>query len=340
MLQGFPMLRLLTVLIALTFATASWANCAGPAGFDALSTETQAALRAKAARTPFASGLLWQVEKDGITSYIVGTLHLPDPRLDQFSTQVSEYLHQTEQLLLEMTLADEATFQTRLLSDPSLTLIETGPTLIDRLGEENWSMVETALADLGIPGFMAARYQPWFLSLTLATPPCVLQAARSGELGLDRRIEKTAAAQGKDIQSMDTTDGLIAIFTADPIEEQVRLFKQAIESGMLGQDADPASVIELYFREEVQLIWAYGEYKALQAANGVEGRRSVAAQLAQVEQELVTDRNIAWSDTLVSALSQMPTTVAVGALHLPGDHGLLSLLEQHGFRITRLALKH
>ena len=333
------MLRWLAVLLSITYAATAWSDCTGPAGFDALAGDTQARLRAQAEQTPFASGLLWQVEKNGVTSYIVGTLHFPDRRLESLEARVESHMQTTEQLLLEMTLADEGAFQTRLFSDPGLTLIETGPSLIDRLGEENWRRVEVALADLGIPGFLAARYQPWFLSLTLATPPCVLQAVNSGALGLDRRLEQNATARGMHTRSLDSVEGLISIFTADPLEEQVRQFRQAVESGLLGKDADPASVIELYFRQEVQLIWVFGEHQALQSVGAGQGRDSIVAQLAQVEQDLVTNRNLAWMETLVPALSHVPTTVAIGALHLPGEQGLLSLLMREGFTITRLDIQ-
>ncbi len=333
------MWRSLFFCLGLMCATTPQAECSGPSDFDALSPEIQTQLRAQSEQAPNASGLLWQVEKNGHRSYIIGTLHLPVPRLDAITARVATLMQDTDQLLLELTLADEAAFQTALTSDPSLFLITEGPSLIDRLGEEAWNDVATILKSRGIPSFTAARYQPWFLGLTLAIPPCVTQALQNGELGLDRQLEQIAMSEQLPTASLDTVDGLLALFSSDPLETQVTQMKDAISAGILGESSGPATIIDLYFKEETQLIWTYEEWKALQTAeeNGG-GAEVIASQLRDVEQGLVIDRNTAWMQTLVESLSNGPTTVAVGALHLPGKEGLLAQLKARGFSVMRVSL--
>ena len=333
------MWRTLVFCFGLMFATALQADCSGPSDFDALPLETQSHLRAKADLAPYSSGLLWQVEKNGHRSYIIGTLHLPVPQLAALSTQVGELMLDTDQLLLELTLDAEKTFQAALASDPSLFLITEGPSLIDRLGEEAWTEVAALLKSRGIPSFTAARYQPWFLGLTLAIPPCVTESIQRGELGLDRQLEQTARDNDLPTDSLDTIEALIALFSSEPLDTQIEQMKEAIEAGVFGESSSPATIINFYFKEEVQLIWTYEEWKALKTAeeNG-EKAEAIANQLRQLEQGLVVDRNLSWMETLGDVLAKGPTTVAVGALHLPGDQGLLAQLQAQGFRITRLPL--
>ena len=47
----------------------------------------------------------------------------------------------------------------------------TGPTLTDQLPPEVWTDLSTALANRGIPAFMAAKFRPWYISVMLGMPP-------------------------------------------------------------------------------------------------------------------------------------------------------------------------
>jgi uncharacterized protein len=50
---------------------------------------------------------------------------------------------------------------------------------------------------------------------------------------------------------------------------------------------------------------------------------------------MMTDRNRAWIPVIEAAAKQGPILVAFGALHLSGKTGVLRLLEQDGYSITR-----
>jgi uncharacterized protein YbaP (TraB family) len=52
--------------------------------------------------------------------------------------------------------------------------------------------------------------------------------------------------------------------------------------------------------------------------------------------ELLDVRNKAWMPRLKSELSKGNAFVAVGALHLPGEVGLIELLRDSGFQITKV----
>jgi len=55
---------------------------------------------------------------------------------------------------------------------------------------------------------------------------------------------------------------------------------------------------------------------------------------ARIQQRLIGDRNRNMADRLEPLLKQGSLFVAVGALHLPGEGGVLNLLAQRGYRIT------
>ena len=51
---------------------------------------------------------------------------------------------------------------------------------------------------------------------------------------------------------------------------------------------------------------------------------------------LLDTRNLRWIETLEPKLAEGDRVVAVGALHLGGETGLLRLLEDRGFTVRRL----
>ena len=53
---------------------------------------------------------------------------------------------------------------------------------------------------------------------------------------------------------------------------------------------------------------------------------------------LLDDRNIAWIPKLETAFKEKPTFVAVGAGHLGGKKGVLSLLREKGYKVSPVKL--
>lgn len=330
------MLRYTLAFFAVFLPSVAQATCSGVSQFDSLPTAEQTILRNKAHESPFSQGILWRVEKNGVQSYIVGTLHLPHPRHEDTLATLAQFMPATDVLFLEMTKADEVAFLGALSMDPSLFMITEGPSLIDRLGEEAWKSLQPHLNARGLPGAIAAKYQPWFLGLTLSVPLCALDAMQSGEPGLDRMVEAKALAQGLETRSLDTIEGMIDLFTSDPLETQLEDLRKAIDANLI-TTSDADSLISHYFEEETQLAWEFGLYQAEMAAheNDVEG---IDEQFDRTEQAMLIERNQLWLDILGDELAQTPSVVAVGALHLPGKNGLLAMLEAAGFSVTRLKI--
>ncbi|MDZ7847866.1 MAG: TraB/GumN family protein [Owenweeksia sp.] len=51
---------------------------------------------------------------------------------------------------------------------------------------------------------------------------------------------------------------------------------------------------------------------------------------------LVDDRNLKWLEKLRPLLDDGNVFVAVGALHLPGENGLITLLRKEGYEVRRV----
>ena len=325
-------------LLPLVFSLAAlcgptFAECPRVTPFDDLPKAHQAELQEAAAQEPFSEGVFWRVQKGSLTSYVIGTYHLPDTRVAPLVDQVARILPDLEQLLVEANRDTQSSFETLLASDPSYAFIVEGPTLIDRLTPEEWTKLSSAAQDRGVPPFVAAKYQPWFLGLTLAIPPCALAQISAKEPGLDRQIEALFTDNSLPVSSLDTVEGLLDLLASDPLEEQVEDLRKGLELGMLDLDTD-LTAGELYFRQQTGLIWEYTLDKVRRTAG--DRADEVMDELAEMEQKLLHDRNTAWAPAILEAVSNRPTLVAVGALHLSGETGVLPLLQAEGFTLTRL----
>ncbi|CUH52337.1 TraB/GumN family protein [Shimia marina] len=328
---------LLSLLFLLGFCTVASANCTGPNLFETRPQSDQQTLLVKAAEVPFHEGILWQVEKNGVTSYIIGTFHVHLPEHAAMVDHLRGLRPAPTQLFMELTAEDQLGFQRHLTTNPSLFLIQEGDSLIDRLGPELWPKVADQLKARGMPPFLAARYQPWFLGMTLMMPPCAMEIVKSGQKGLDLQIEAMAAEMDWSAHSLDTTEHLIDILASEPLDKQLDDLKWSLrlQEDLAAPEMIP-TVIDLYLQERIQLIWELNQADLRIKSEGNADAQRMATMMQEVEDSLLTARNTAWVEKLAPALSQTSALVAVGALHLPGEHGVLAQLQNAGFTLTRL----
>lgn len=294
-----------------------------------LSAADRARLDALVAPHPYPTGNIWQGVKGDTTVTVVGTIHIPDPRLADMVERLEDTLANSDLLILEATAEDEAGLQTLAAEKPEMFFITEGPTLIDILGEEEWAEVNDRLAALGIPGFLAAKFQPWYLSITLAIPPCAIASIQSGAKGLDRRLENIAAASDVPLAALDDTEAVLRIFADEPLEDQLDGLRITLETQADG-DATSSTLIEAYFDGRIRESWEFG--RILVEQSGIENG---AELFEEVNQTLLVGRNEDWEAKINALIADKRNVViAVGAAHLSGESGVLMALDRAGYTLA------
>jgi len=140
---------LTTLLFLISFSSIAAANCAGPNVYPSLPESERQALEANAAEVPFSEGLLWRAEKDGVVSHLIGTFHVHLPEHAAMVARLEELSPPPEMVFLELTDEDQLRFQRHLTENPDSYLIQSGPSLIDRLGPDLWDRVVVQLEERG-----------------------------------------------------------------------------------------------------------------------------------------------------------------------------------------------
>jgi uncharacterized protein len=328
-----PMLRAFITTMLIWAAGQASAQCSGPSYLDQISKDQRAILDQATADLPFAQGLVWDGRRDDRQITVIGTMHVYDPRLDKIFAAIADDITKADLILLEATPADQDALQTLLANEPDRFLITTGPTLPDLLDPADWAQLAAAASDRGVPGFMAAQMQPWYLSLLLAIPPCAMADLAAGGLGLDGLIADLAQANATPMQALEPYTTLFEIFNAAPVTAQVDMLRLGL-AAPAQQEAMFVAMLDAYFAGHVAQIW---ELSRLAARDMPDIDPDIgAAVFTQMESALLIGRNRNWIPVITAASKNNSHLVAAfGAAHLFGDQGVLQLLENDGWTFTK-----
>ena len=327
------MFKTLSFLAACLLAHPAFAACEGADIIADMPAEKSAAMRAEAARVPYPNGIIWRAERGEQVIHLVGTMHFADPRHQSTLDQVRPLIDRSAAIFLELADGDEQRLNDRISREPGVAFIIEGPTLPDLLSEAEWQKLQSSMADRGVPGFMAAKMQPWMAMLTLGMSKCVFQQTLEGKRGLDDMIMNYAGEIGNPARGLEPYDTVLDLFSVYSEAELLEFLRLFLTMDNFDPDDQNATMAEAYFREEIRLLWQFGIQQSLDQPQGYTPAE-IHAEYAKLEEALIGKRNRNWMPLILEAAKTGEVFVAAGALHMPGDQGVLQLLENEGFTVT------
>lgn len=309
------------------------AACAGQDLRPTLSAAEQYALDAAMDAIPYAEGNHWRATRGDEVIHLVGTMHLADPRFDAIAARLAPVIETAGRVLLEMTDDEEQKLQDSLGSDPSMLILQ-DTSLPELMGDADWALLSEAMRARGMPPFMAAKFQPWYISMLLSMPACMPldEAARDG---LDARIEALADGAGVPTLALEPFDTAFHAFGATPRDTQVAMVRSALAAPEANEDLF-ATLLAAYFEQAHAQSWQVSAVLAPRISPLAPDEND--AVFSQIEQTLLHDRNRRWIPVLTKAAAEADGHIlaAFGAAHLSGDVGVLNLLAQDGFTLERM----
>ncbi|RMC36187.1 TraB/GumN family protein [Paracoccus alkanivorans] len=327
-------------IFALWAGAAGAAICEGRNLIDALPTDTRTRLDAAVAEIPYHSGILWRASKDRARITLVGTYHFPDPRHQRMLERLAGPLKEAAALFVEAGPAEEARLTRELAEDPSLMVNQSGPTLPERLSEAEWETLSSAMTERGLPPVVTAKLRPWYVAMMIGVSPCVLRdAGQTGDLdGLDHLLIEKAEEAELPIRALEPWDTILTLFSGMTPEEEEDMIRSALPAAAYADDY-AVTLTDAYFSGEVWEIWEFGRIDAYE--NSGLTREEVDQQFAFAQTRLMDQRNQDWIGRLTqgardAAQEGKGIVAGFGALHLPGEQGVLRLLEKQGWEIERL----
>ncbi len=257
--------------------------------------------------------LFWSVnDSQGQRGHLIGTIHSEDPRVLDFAGPLLEALGASQVFAMELVpdLTNLAALAERMQLPPESSL-ETivGPQRLDAL--------QRALGRYGVTPAQVDRMQPWAAMLTLSVPP-----AQTG-LFMDFALSLRASGRGVKVVGLETLDEQLAFLEGMSPQQQLALLDHAIaESPRVQQVHD--EMIAVYLANDLGELFK----QALASLEDLE-----ASVRDRFLREGIEARNRHMLENMLPLLGQGGAFIAVGALHLPGESGLLELLRQQGYRL-------
>lgn len=174
--------------------------------------------------------------------------------------------------------------------------------------------------------------RPWLLALILGFPACHIAAMSEGAEALDIDLAERAIARGAPLNGLETYEDAIGAF--ERVDGDLLLTSIASSSGMVATEEDVFRTNSLlYAAGEIALIGELGILLGDLEDPDRDNRMLHDALMS----ELLDHRNRAWMTSLPGFLESGNVFVAVGALHLPGETGLIELLRAEGYSVTPLS---
>ncbi|MBI2294906.1 MAG: TraB/GumN family protein [Betaproteobacteria bacterium] len=271
-----------------------------------------------AAAQRFDRGLLWRVEGGGAQpGHVFGTIHVSDPRVTQLPAAVTRELNEARSLTVEVGLGT-----TNILTLANRMVFLDGRDLPGTVGPELYGKTAVLAEKRGIPEPALRLFKPWAVALLLSVPQ-----QEPSEV-LDHVLVRAATAQGKPVHELESVDEQVATFEGLPESDQVALLRRAVDQ----HERMPRTigrVIEAYLARDLAAMWRIGEESG---EGSVEAKRLNEA----FARRLLDERNTRMVERMQARLEEGRAFIAIGALHLYGERGVLAALERRGWRVTRV----
>lgn len=286
------------------------------------------ALRKEAAAVPNGKGVLWKIEKEGMSpSFLLGTMHLTDPRVLQMPAGAKEAFDASGTVIVESTeVLDEKKAAAVMLSQPELTMFTDQTTIGSLLPQEETARLEQGLKSRGISLAAVQKMKPWIIASFVSLPACEMARKAQGGSFLDKKLAEDAVAGGKRLEGLETALEQLHALADIPMKFHLQSLIETLELGSRMDDIT-ATMIDLYVEGEIGMIVPTLKYAA-------EKQLGETSDYADFEQRIIIDRNHVMADRSAPILEKGSVFMAVGALHLPGKEGVIELLRAKGFRLT------
>lgn len=266
-----------------------------------------------------ARSLLYRVEgATGTTVYMLGSIHLLSADMYPLPQPVEAAYADAERVFFEIPLDSMQAAQRLMLAR---AMYPEGKSLRTELPADLFAQVEQLAAANGIPIGMMERMEPWMAGLMFAA----LEWQKAGlepEHGVDNHFNQRARTDGKPTGAFETVEFQLGLFDEAPPAEQVNHLRSTLKDlPRMGQTMG-----------DVVAAWRSGDAAAIDSI-----MNESMEEYPGVFQRMLVDRNAAWIPQIEALLrGRDDVLVVVGAAHLVGEHGVVSMLRQRGYTVEQL----
>jgi len=300
--------------------------------FAANQPERLAAIEKEAAQVANGSGLLWKVEAKGVApSWLFGTMHVTDPRVVDLPKAAKVAFEEARTVVIETTdVLDRRAMMAAMAQHPELMMFTGAEKLTDHLDERQQAELKAALEERGIPLQTVIKMKPWMLVSLASLPECETQRQEQGALVLDALLAADAAKDGKAVAGLESMVDQFEAMASLPMAFHIEGLLSTLALGDRIDDVIETMIV-LYTEGETGMFWPM--------MGAVMPGEDTEAGYAAFEEVMVTRRNHSMAKAAADFIDEGGAFIAVGALHLPGEEGLVALLQERGYTVSPVEMR-
>ncbi|WP_337034866.1 TraB/GumN family protein [Paenibacillus illinoisensis] len=265
-------------------------------------------------------GFMWEVESNGNTVYLVGSMHIADDSFYPLREEFEEAFAEADYLGVEIDIskaADEA--QQKLILD--LGSYQDGSTLKDHVSSETYSKLGDILKKNGLEPNALDAFKPWVAESTLAS----LKSATAGyeaSAGVDLYFIQKAIESKLPIIELESYESQLGMFND---------FSKELQEETLKATLDNFDVLDDSVNQMAEMWKTGNDEQLLELTNNFSDNE-------EYNKAMLIDRNIGMADKIDGYLKSDKKEeyfIVVGAAHYLGEHGIVKLLEDKGYTVER-----
>lgn len=269
--------------------------------------------------------LLWKIEKadQSQPSYLFGTIHMI-PKEDYFlPSGLDEAFYKSKQVVFEIDL-DEMSDMGSMMGMLSNLMMKDGTTLKDLLTPQEYTEVSKYFDNMGLPMFLLSKVKPMFLSMLAEVNMNPAEMQSDDIVSYEMNLYDRAQKEKKEVGGLETMQYQMSLFDSISYKDQAVMLMDAIKGTNTDTDMYDQTV-ELYKHQDIEAMIEM----ATEPKPGEDGN---------FENVLINNRNKNWIPIMSKLMKNGPVFFAVGAGHLAGENGVLSLLKKQGYKVTPVSV--
>ena len=263
-------------------------------------------------QSAYGKGLLWRVSKVGSApSFVFGTIHVADESITQLPEKVISALKSSGTFVMEA-LPEPS----EMMTYASRMYFSDGQKLNDLLSRALFEELVRLLKNYHLSADIVTLIKPWAAFLTLNYP------SQSGQI-LDYKLLEIARENGAELKGLESVDEQLDIFDNLELEKQIKLLSDTVCHYEVVED-DFDLMKSMYLDRDVSGLYAYAQRYS----------QPEDELYNELIKKLLIDRNYIMAERMQAELDNGRAFIAIGAMHLAGDEGVLAILAKNEYKIS------
>lgn len=269
------------------------------------------------AQAQLEKGVVWEITGRGLKepSYLFGTYHLLTNSYLNEIPQVKQSLAKSKGLVVE------AVIDSSKLQSIAMMAIMPDKKISGMITPEEAKLISAELeALMGVNLAAVDQLKPSsvivLMTLTYSQKLNAEVLKKYPGQPMDVYLAATAKKENKTVTALETIEQqLNLLYNHFSLEEQARQLVIFVKQKEISEQSQ-AKLLQIYLEHDLEKLYRYAD--------------SLPKDMGDSD-FLLKDRNMNWMKTLPDLMHKESQFIAVGALHLPGSDGVISLLQKQGY---------